>query len=150
MVPPASDRISRVSPYSGSHCFPLISVTGLSPSSAGLSMPFSYPRSCHVMVLQPRPSDRFGLLPFARRYSENHSCFLFLQLLRCFSSPGPRLISPCIHLLIQLMSPAGSPIRTPPLLRFLTASPSHFAVCRVLLRRSVPRHSPYALSCFTF
>lgn len=29
-------------------------------------------------------------------------------------------------------------------------SPSHFAVCCVLLRRSVPRHSPYALSCFTF
>ena len=28
--------------------------------------------------------------------------------------------------------------------------PSHFAVCCVLLRRSVPRHSPYALSCFTF
>lgn len=27
---------------------------------------------------------------------------------------------------------------------------SHFAVCCVLLRRSVPRHSPYALSCFTF
>ena len=44
--------------------FPWISVTGLSPSSAGLSIPFSYPRSCHVMVLQPRSLDRFGLLPF--------------------------------------------------------------------------------------
>ena len=29
-----------------------------------------------------------GSFPFARRYSENHFCFLFLQLLRCFSSPG--------------------------------------------------------------
>ena len=44
--------------------FTRISVTGLSPSSAGLSIPFSYPRSCHLMVLQPRSSDRFGLLPF--------------------------------------------------------------------------------------
>ena len=25
--------------------------------------------------------------PFARRYSENHCCFLFLWVLRCFSSP---------------------------------------------------------------
>ena len=28
-----------------------------------------------------------GSFPFARRYSENHCCFLFLGLLRCFSSP---------------------------------------------------------------
>ena len=29
-----------------------------------------------------------GFFPFARRYSGNHCCFLFLRLLRCFSSPG--------------------------------------------------------------
>ena len=33
-----------------------------------------------------------GSSPFARRYSENHCCFLFLRVLRCFSSPGsPRM-----------------------------------------------------------
>lgn len=32
-----------------------------------------------------------GCSPFARRYSGNHSCFLFLRVLRCFSSPGPSL-----------------------------------------------------------
>ncbi len=26
--------------------------------------------------------------PFARHYSGNHFCFLFLRVLRCFSSPG--------------------------------------------------------------
>ena len=26
--------------------------------------------------------------PFARHYSGNHGCFLFLRVLRCFSSPG--------------------------------------------------------------
>jgi hypothetical protein len=30
---------------------------------------------------------RFGLFPFARRYLGNHYCFLFLRVLRCFSSP---------------------------------------------------------------
>ena len=33
-----------------------------------------------------------GSFPFARRYSENRLFFLFLRLLRCFSSPG----SPCM------------------------------------------------------
>ena len=44
--------------------FNWISNTGLAPSSAGLSIPFFYPLSCHIMVLQPRSLDRFGLLPF--------------------------------------------------------------------------------------
>ena len=29
-----------------------------------------------------------GSSGFARRYFRNHGCFLFLRLLRCFSSPG--------------------------------------------------------------
>lgn len=40
-------------------------------------------------VLQPRNCrNNFGLgySPFARHYLENHYCFLFLQVLRCFSS----------------------------------------------------------------
>ena len=38
----------------------------------------------------PTTPYRYGLgfFPFARRYSGNHCCFLFLRLLRCFSSPG--------------------------------------------------------------
>ncbi len=33
-----------------------------------------------------------GSFPFARRYSGNHYCFLFLGVLRCFSSPrSPRI-----------------------------------------------------------
>jgi len=42
-------------------------------------------------VLQP-PQGRnlagLGSFPFARHYSGNHFCFLFLRLLRCFSSAG--------------------------------------------------------------
>ncbi len=34
---------------------------------------------------------------FARHYLRNHFCFLFLSLLRCFSSGGLRLLSPQLH-----------------------------------------------------
>ena len=45
--------------------------------------------SCDGAVLQPRPCrdrDGLGCSPFARHYWGNHVCFLFLQVLRCFSS----------------------------------------------------------------
>ena len=43
------------------------------------------------MVLLPRScrnNSGLGCFAFARRYLRNHYCFLFLRLLRCFSSPG--------------------------------------------------------------
>ena len=46
--------------------------------------------SCHVVVLQPqecRNITGLGYSPFARHYWGNHCYFLFLQVLRCFSSP---------------------------------------------------------------
>ena len=42
-------------------------------------------------ILQPRPCRNtagLGYSPFARHYLGNHYCFLFLRVLRCFSSPG--------------------------------------------------------------
>lgn len=45
---------------------------------------------CLEQALQPRKINSFGLgfSPFARRYRGNHFCFLFLYLLRCFTSVG--------------------------------------------------------------
>ena len=65
--------------------------TGLSPSSVELSR--SGPLTCqhHLMVLQPRNcrnSSGLGSAAFAHHYSRYHCCFLFLPLLRCFSSGG--------------------------------------------------------------
>ena len=89
MVPPASDKISRVPPYSGSRsCPPRTSLTRLSLSSAVLPCTFCCPFSHFITVLQPRISPVWAFSPFARRYSGNHCCFLFLRVLRCFSSPG--------------------------------------------------------------
>ena len=45
--------------------------------------------SCNGVVLQPHPCrnmDGLGYSPFARHYWGNHYYFLFLQVLRCFSS----------------------------------------------------------------
>ena len=66
-----------------------ISDTRLSRFLAGLPRPFSYQLQINYAVLTPQNKFRgLGSFPFARRYLGNHFCFLFLRLLRCFSSPG--------------------------------------------------------------
>ena len=54
-----------------------------------LSRRFFYQAVVNVAVLQPRArrdAPGLGCSAFARRYLRNHCCFLFLQVLRCFSS----------------------------------------------------------------
>ena len=65
--------------------------TGLSPSMVALSR--ALPRSILNLnaVLQPqrcRNNTGLGSSRFARHYSGNHYYFIFLQVLRCFSSLG--------------------------------------------------------------
>ena len=45
---------------------------------------FPQPRTCNACRLEHRPG--LGFFPFARRYLGNHYCFLFLQVLRWFTS----------------------------------------------------------------
>ena len=67
----------------------LISCTGLSPSLAGLPRPFHYHTSHLLRSLTPeRTRSGLGSFHFARRYFGNRVFFLFLRLLRCFSSAG--------------------------------------------------------------
>ena len=69
----------------------LASCTGLSPAVAGLSRPFHSQDSCNLAALLPqrgRNLPGLGCAPFARHYWGYHCCFLFLRVLRCFSSPG--------------------------------------------------------------
>lgn len=79
MSRPTLDTVSRRS----------ISHTRLSRSLAGLSRTFLLPTSIDFTVRTPRSMlPGLGSSAFARRYLRNHFCFLFLRLLRCFSSPG--------------------------------------------------------------
>ena len=72
--------------------FPWISRTGLSPSLAGFPKTILLSLGIPSVVRTPACTHAgLGSFPFARRYLGNHCCFLFLRVLRCFSSPG----SPC-------------------------------------------------------
>ena len=67
----------------------LVSCTGLSPSLAGFPKTVPLPSPVTSAVRTPECSHPgLGSFLFARRYLGNHCCFLFLRLLRCFSSPG--------------------------------------------------------------
>ena len=69
--------------------------TGLSPATVRLSRRFSSQVSCNVAALLPQRGRNLaglGCAPFARHYWGYHCCFLFLRVLRCFSSPrSPQL-----------------------------------------------------------
>ena len=90
MVPISSVWISRVPTYSGFRslvqgfvygCFTLFAV------------PFQILR-LPIPILSRGPYPKhitmvgLGFSDFARHYFRNHFCFLFLRVLRCFSSPG--------------------------------------------------------------
>ena len=88
-VPPISHKVSRVSWYSGSCSYLSLTPTGLSPSSAGF--PKTVPVHLRYLVQSITPESKLpglGSSAFARRYSRNRCFFLFLWVLRCFSSPG--------------------------------------------------------------
>ena len=86
---------------------------------------------------------------FARHYSRNHQCFLFLRVLRCFTSPR----SPSCLIHSDMSNPAspglGYPIRTPSDHSSAGSSPRLIAASHVLHRPLVPRHPPCALHNFT-
>ena len=67
----------------------IVSLTGLSPSLAGLSSSILLQLKVTSAVRTPECTHSgLGSAGFARRYSRYRSFFLFLRLLRCFSSPG--------------------------------------------------------------
>ena len=64
-------------------------VRGFHPLWLAFPKPFCYPLTMTYAVRTPDCTQSgLGSFPFARRYLGNHCCFLFLRLLRCFSSPG--------------------------------------------------------------
>ncbi len=104
------------------------------------------PRTCNACRLEH--THGLASSAFARHYSRNHGCFLFLWVLRCFTSPRYlphpytfRAGSPDMTPAIQ-----GFPIRTSPDHSSFTNSPGLIAGYNVLHRLLVPRHPPIALS----
>ena len=105
MVPPDSHGISRAPCYLGSRSGVAdVSSTGVLPSVPALShglrlhqrflTPCQFGRTVRTVPRpQPRNACRLSRVTglassaFARHYSRNHGCFLFLWVLRCFTSP---------------------------------------------------------------
>ena len=151
MGPADSRRIPRVPRYSGAASAPLrVSPTGLSPPMVTLSCVFGYPsrRLCQRSYNPGRGLDRPGLgsCAFARHYWRNHCYFLFLRVLRCFSSPR----SPCGSRRSAGISPGGFPHSDIRGSQGICPSPRLFAACDVLLRLREPQASPvrpFLLSC---
>ncbi len=77
---------------------------------------------------------------FARHYSGNRILFLFLRVLRCFTSPG----SPPYRIIRHYSNwvPPFGYLR----IKAISSSPKLIAGIRALHRLSVPRHPPCALS----
>ena len=83
-----------------------------------------------------------GWPDFARRYFRDRGCFLFLRVLRCFSSPGLPLA--CAR--SSVLRPMGLPHSEILGSQLVCSSPRLIAAYHVLHRLPVPRHPPCALT----
>ena len=114
MVPALSHEISRVSWYSG-YCRPASDfVYGAFTLLASFSKTVPLSFTVTYAVRTPQCTHRgLGSSGFARRYFRNHCCFLFLRLLRCFSSPGSLRTPMCSVHGDWLFASRVSPFRHP-------------------------------------
>ena len=153
MVPAYSYKIPRVLHYSGYY---------------HVSSPFTYqtftiyglPFQAILLDLlnqlcSPNPksitTSGLGSSSFARHYSRNRFFFLFLQVLRCFSSLRSLLAHYFTHVRVtRLFSLVGFPHSEINGSRNICFSPLLIAAYHVFLRLLVPSHSPYALSSLTY
>ena len=112
----------------------IFACTGLSPPMVQLSRSVPFPINNNVSGPStpiPPKRHRFGLFPVrSPLLRESLNCFLFLRVLRCFSSPG--LLPDCsgYHVFIVV----GCPIRTPADIMDICSSPQLIAACHVLHR----------------
>ena len=92
MVPVDSHRISRVPRYSG-YCYQFNTLPVQDYHLLRSNFPLRFQFSIKLIFCSPTTPIMLdniiglGYYAFARHYLRNHFCFLFLWVLRCFSSP---------------------------------------------------------------
>ena len=125
----------------------LLRLRAFHPLRTAFPIPFGSLARCLMQSITPRCSHRgLGSSPFARRYWGNRCYFLFLRVLRCFSSPGslPHTMDSCTDAFT-----GGFPHSEIFGSMDICSSPKLIAAYHVFHRLLVPRHPPYALSCLT-
>ena len=130
----------RMLPVGGS-----LADTGLSPFSPAFSKacsPCAFRTYGSPIPRARRNARGLGSPLFDRLYWGVHVCFLFLRLLRCFSSPGSLLSK------VPRLLRGGSPHSDIPGSRLICSSPGLFAAYHVFRRFLKPRHPPSALLYF--
>ena len=151
MVPARSDKVSRVSSYSGYRSVSLSFAYGAFTLSGRLSQSRSAGLPESGMRSEPR-NARIPVWPLPRSLAA--TCGIDVS----FSSSGYLDVSvhrvPLHALWIGAwmtgVCPAGFPHSEIHGSRDICSSPWLFAAYHVFLRLSVPRHPPCALSCLTF
>ena len=122
MVPPASHRISRAPWYSGYSLLFLLFAYRILTFCDWPSQTIRLSIHYVMRVLQPqarRPGLDCSL--FARRYWGNRGFFLFLRVLRCFSSPSCLTIPMDSVWHVWILLHTGFPIRISTSQRLLAA-----------------------------
>jgi hypothetical protein len=105
-----------------------------------------------LLVLQPprhRNATGLGCSDFARHYFRNRDFFLFLRVLRWFTSPGSLVPAYVFSGPYLRFAQVGFPIRTSSDITPVCGFPKLIAACHVLHRLFLPRHPPCALSSLT-
>ena len=151
MVPPYSHRVSRVRRYSGYRWLHQLFAYRTLTFFGWLSHTILLSLCNTVLCPNPESITTLGLASsvFARHYLRNLCWFLFLALLRCFSSGGSPHIPMYSVYDDQTFLWLDCSIRKSTDITLTYSSPRLIAVCHVLLRLSVPRHSPCALCSLT-
>ena len=149
MVRPASHRIPRVRWYSGFQ--PLLASFRLQDFyllRSCFPALFGYESSsfCRSATPLSPKTKRFGLFPFrSPLLRKSIFIFLFLRLLRCFSSPGSPRPAYVFSWWYRAFPHGAFPHSDIHGSMLVCSSPWLFAAYRVLLRLLMPRHPPYAL-----
>ena len=130
---------------------PQVSLTGLSPSLAGLSRTVLLPSVNHVCSPNPdMHARRFGLFRFrSPLLPKSHVVFSSSGYLDVSVHRVPCL-KLCIYLRLTGVFPAGFPHSDICGSMCICHSPQLFAAYHVFLRLSVPRHPSCALLRFTY
>ena len=112
MVPHPSHKVPRVSWYSGSRLLPSGFAYGALTRYGRISQNRSAAFRLNYAVHTPGCTHPgLGSSAFARRYLRNRCFFLFLRVLRCFSSPGSPPCAMDLHMDTQGLPAWVSPFR---------------------------------------